>query len=83
MPTKMVEKERKEELQESGDRWSVTSKVGYSQEKESVYTENSLMYRADDNHFVTTNYNRSRDSEEAPVTGIQITIRKLPWEYFQ
>lgn len=61
--------ERKEELQESGDRWSVTSKVGYSQEKESVYTENSIMYRADDNNFVTANYNLSSCSEEVQVTG--------------
>ena len=67
--------ERKEELQKSEDRWSITSKIGYSQEQESVYTENSLMYKADDNTFVTANYNQSRDSEEIKVTGDLQAVR--------
>ncbi|MCM1340006.1 MAG: hypothetical protein NC191_10080, partial [Muribaculaceae bacterium] len=37
--------DRKEELQESGDHFSFSSKVGYSNEQESFYTNNSLMYR--------------------------------------
>lgn len=53
------DKERKEELVETGEKFNLQSKIGYSDEQGGIYTENSLMYRIDDNNFLNTSYNQN------------------------
>ena len=53
------DKERKEELVETGERFNLQSKIGYSDEQGGIYTENSLMYRVDDNNFLNTSYSQN------------------------
>lgn len=53
------DKERKEELVETGERFNLQSKIGYSEEQGGIYTENSLMYRVDDNNFLNTSYSQN------------------------
>lgn len=52
-------KERKEELVETGERFNLQSKIGYSNKQGGIYTENSLMYRVDDNNFLNTSYSQN------------------------
>ena len=53
------DKERKEELVETGERFNLQSKIGYSNKQGGIYTENSLMYRVDDNNFLNTSYSQN------------------------
>lgn len=53
------DKERKEELVETGEKFNFQSKLGYSEEQGGIYTENSLMYRVDDNNFLNTSYSQN------------------------
>lgn len=53
------DKERKEELVETGERFNLQSKIGYSNKQGGIYTENSLMYRIDNNNFLNTSYNQN------------------------
>ena len=53
------DKERKAELVETGERFNLQSKIGYSNKQGGIYTENSLMYRIDDNNFLNTSYNQN------------------------
>lgn len=53
------DKERKEELVETGEKFNLQSKIGYSDEQGGIYTENSLMYRIDDNNFLNTSYSQN------------------------
>lgn len=52
-------KERKEELVETGERFNLQSKIGYSNKQGGIYTENSLIYRVDDNNFLNTSYSQN------------------------
>lgn len=45
------DKIRKEELVETGERFNLQTKIGYSEEQNGLYTQNSLMYRIDDSNF--------------------------------
>lgn len=53
------DKERKEELVETGERFNLQSKIGYSDKQGGIYTENSLMYRINNNNFLNTSYNQN------------------------
>lgn len=59
MGVKNQDKERKEELVETGEKFNFQSKLGYSEEQGGIYTENSLMYRVDDNNFLNTSYSQN------------------------
>lgn len=53
------DKERKAELVETGERFNLQSKIGYSDKQGGIYTENSLMYRINNNNFLNTSYNQN------------------------
>lgn len=59
MEVENQDKERKAELVETGERFNLQSKIGYSDKQGGIYTENSLMYRIDNNNFLNTSYNQN------------------------
>lgn len=58
---KNQDQERKEELIETGDRFSLQTKVGKSKDK-GFYTNNSLMYRIDNDNFLQTDFNQNQNN---------------------
>lgn len=69
---------RKEELVETGERFNLQSKIGYSQEQNGLYTKNSLMYRIDNSNFLNTEYSKSNNNHEITATA---DLQKIKLEY--
>lgn len=72
------DKIRKEELIENADRFSIQTKLGYSKEKEEIYSQNSLMYRIDNSNFVKTEYNHSESNSEILTS---LDLKKFKVDY--
>ena len=72
------DKIRKEELVETGERFNLQTKLGYSEEQNGLYTQNSLMYRIDDSNFLNTEYTENNANREISATA---DLKKIKFEY--
>ncbi len=72
------DKIRKEELVETGERFNLQTKIGYSEEQNGLYTQNSLMYRIDDSNFLNTEYTENNANREISATA---DLKKIKFEY--
>lgn len=72
------DKIRKEELVETAERFNLQTKLGYSEEQNGLYTQNSLMYRIDDSNFLNTEYTENNANREISATA---DLKKIKFEY--
>ena len=72
------DKIRKEELVETGERFNLQTKMGYSEEQNGLYTQNSLMYRIDNSNFLNTEYTQNNANREISATA---DLQKIKLEY--
>lgn len=73
------DKLRKEELIETGEHFNLETKAGYSKEKGGLYTENSLMYRINNENFLNTGYTKS---ETAQTIFASADLKNIKIDYF-